>query len=68
MTIYSVLDSQNHSSLTLSKGSIPFLCIPFLSVNTAQYHNMDIIMMIHCRSTTSRASCLERVKRKTLGG
>ena len=37
MTIcYSVLDSQNHSSLTLSKGSIPFL-----SVNTAQYHNMD---------------------------
>ena len=41
MTIYSVLDSQNHSSLTLSKGSIPFLCIPFLSVYTAQYHNMD---------------------------
>ena len=61
MTIYSVLDSQNHSSLI---GSILFL-----SVNTAQYHNeYGIIMMIHWYHCRSRASCLERVKRKTLGG
>ena len=53
MTIYLVLDSD-----PVNIGSI--------WMTKVMIH--QLIGKEYCRSTASRASCLERVKRKTLGG